>query len=331
MTRLAITLLDLRRDHRVGMAVGTLLFAFALALRFALDDAPDTLPFVTFLLAVVGTACVAGWAISATVALASGVAAWFWFLPPPESFALVWPWGPLAVTIFALISILVIALSELLADAVLSMAREQARAAALAQSQTDLVLELQHRVANSMQFSASLLSLQAAQVSTVEEGREALRDAVSRLSAAARIHRRLYDPELGRRPAGSLIDELVRDLLRSAGRDDIAVTVDIAPAVLGLARLSALAMLAAEATLNAIKHGFADRVGGLLEVTLRAADGGWLLRIADDGPGLPEGMELSGAPSLGMRVMQSMARQLGGTVRFAESTQGVAIEVAFPA
>jgi two-component sensor histidine kinase len=313
------------------MAVGTLLFAFALTLRFALEDAPDTLPFVTFLLAVVGTASVASWAISATVALASGIAAWFWFLPPAESFALVSPWGPLAVAMFALISVLVIGLSELLADAVLSVAREQARAAALAQSQADLVLELQHRVANSMQFSASLMSLQAAQVNTVEEAREALRDAVSRLSAAARIHRRLYDPELGRRPAGSLIDELVRDLLRSAGRDDVAVTVDIAPAVLGLARLTALAMLAAEATLNAIKHGFADRVGGALEVTLRAVDGGWLLRIADDGPGPPEGVDLSETPSLGMRVMQSMARQLGGTVRFGQAAQGMAVEVAFPA
>ncbi len=331
MTRLVPILLRLRRDHRIGVAVGAVLFASALALRFALDATPDGLPFVTFLLAVVGTACVAGWAISTTVAVASASAAWYWFLPPAESFALVWPAGHLALVVFALIAGLVIALTELLADAVLRVAEQQARVASLAESQRDLVLELQHRVANSMQFNASLLSLQAARIATPEEAQEALRDAVARMSAASRIHRRLYDPELGRRPAGAMIDELVRDLLRSAGRDDVAVTVEIAPAVLGLARLTALAMLAAEATLNAIKHAFAEREGGLLEVTLRAAEGGWLLRVADDGPGLAETFDPAGQASLGMRVMQSMARQLGGTVRFGATAQGTAIEVAFPA
>lgn len=331
MTRLVPILLRLRRDHRIGVAVGATLFAFALSLRFALDATPDGLPFVTFLLAVVGTACVAGWAISTTVGIASAAAAWYWFLPPAESFALAWPTGHLALAVFVLIAGLVITLSELLADAVLRVAEEQARAAALAESQRDLVLELQHRVANSMQFNASLLSLQAARIGTPEEAQEALRDAVARMSAASRIHRRLHDPELGRRPAGAMIDELVRDLLRSAGRDDVVVTVDVAPAALGLARLTALAMLAVEATLNAIKHAFAGREGGMLEVTLRAVEGGWLLRVADDGPGLAGDVDPAGQSGLGMRVMQSMARQLGGTVRFGAGAQGTAIEVAFPA
>ena len=165
----------------------------------------------------------------------------------------------------------------------------------------------------------------------MEEAREALSDAVSRLAAAARIHRRLYDPELGRAPAGTLIDELVRDILHAVGRDDVAVTVDVAPVALGLARLTALAMLAAEATLNAVKHAFTGREGGMFEVTLRAVEGGWLLRLADDGPGVPEAFDPASQPSLGMQVIQSMARQLGGTVRYLGGDRGTVIEVTFPA
>lgn len=217
--------------------------------------------------------------------------------------------------------------------------RERAGLAARLDAQQELVREVQHRIANCLQLTASVLSLSAARVATVEQARTALDEAVQRLGVIARIHRRLADPAPDQAPPVRLIADLVRDLLASAGREDIAVAVDIAPGRFDGARMAALAMLTAEATLNALKHAFAGRRGGALTIVLdRRADGTWVLRIGDDGPG-PGAGGVNGSAGLGMRVMESMARQLGGRVILRPGTRarpagargpGTVVELTFP-
>jgi two-component sensor histidine kinase len=55
-------------------------------------------------------------------------------------------------------------------------------------------------------------------------------------------------------------------------------------------------------------------------------------RITDDGPGLPAGFDPNNSKKLGMRLIHSLARQIGGTVDFAPGRdgRGTRLTVAFP-
>ena len=73
-----------------------------------------------------------------------------------------------------------------------------------------------------------------------------------------------------------------------------------------------------EACHNAVKHSGGGRIG----IRLRIDRDVWTLRVADDGAGVPEGALDREAAGLGMGSMSYRARQLGGTLAFANRQDG---------
>ena len=47
---------------------------------------------------------------------------------------------------------------------------------------------------------------------------------------------------------------------------------------------------------------------------LRDGDGKLILMVKDDGVGLPEDLEIADAPSLGLQLVNTLVRQLDGTI-----------------
>jgi two-component sensor histidine kinase len=102
-------------------------------------------------------------------------------------------------------------------DRALGRARQaQAQADGLLRQQRAMFQELQHRVANNMQFVSALLAIQRRRVAA-EPGAAAaaLDEAAERLRSMARIHRRLHDPAA----AGVQFGEHLREICwRPPGR-----------------------------------------------------------------------------------------------------------------
>jgi two-component sensor histidine kinase len=245
---------------------------------------------------------------------------------------------PATPLLLALIAAGFIAGAQLPLLARLGYAARRARAdarrlAAALRDEHVLFQDLQHRVANAMQFAASLLSLAASHVRGPEDAQAALEDAAARLAGMAVIHRRLHDPTLGEDRLAETLAALGRDLLAVRGRQDIALAVTVADAVptLGLARVSAIASIVVEAVTNAVKHAFGAQEGGTLAITLGVAtDGLLVLSIVDDGRGPPA--EPPDPTSLGLAVMEAMAARLGGLFTLeAAPGGGAAVLVRFPA
>lgn len=73
-----------------------------------------------------------------------------------------------------------------------------------------------------------------------------------------------------------------------------------------------------------------ERPGGSLRVRLDEATGGLLLRVDDDGPGLPQGFELSRDASVGLQVVRTLAeRNLAGKLTLSQGP-GLVAQVWFP-
>lgn len=184
--------------------------------------------------------------------------------------------------------------------------------------------EIDHRVMNSLQFVSSLLKIQSKSVVITDVASE-LQIAAQRIEAVAQVHRHFYSGEGASGACLAFLQRLCSDLsgaldtpVHVAG-DELSVPEDW---------IQPIGLIINELVTNAAKHG-----AGKVEVDCRR-DGDFIeLTVTDDGPGLPRGFELEAATqSLGMRVVTSLVRQLGGRVQASghDKSNGAKFSVCLP-
>lgn len=206
--------------------------------------------------------------------------------------------------------------------------------AALARALADkdlLAREIDHRVKNSLATISGLLAMQE-RATAAPEAKAALAQAAARVMTIARIHERLYrSTDVGSVEFDSYLEALCGDLAASLGRrEDTRFTVDADRATLPADRAVPLGLIAAELVTNAVKHARHARGRSSIQVTFERQDGRLRFAVADDGPGLPAGFDPADSSGLGMRVVLSLARQLGGTFEAANTNGGARLVVDVP-
>jgi two-component sensor histidine kinase len=86
-----------------------------------------------------------------------------------------------------------------------------------------------------------------------------------------------------------------------------------------------------ELATNSLKHAFVGRERGTIEIQLAATRNeseSVHLRFRDDGWGLPAGLNLAAAESLGLRLIRMLTKQLRGEVT-TQTGEGTTFEVRF--
>jgi PAS domain S-box-containing protein len=212
--------------------------------------------------------------------------------------------------------------------------RKKAEATRRALQQKDLLLkEIHHRVKNNLQVISSLLKLEAEKTPDPST-RVVLEDSQQRIRTIALLHEQLYQTT----HAGEIdMDSYVRDLcvnLVRAGSGETPVELRaLAPGVLlDVEAAMPCGLMINELVTNALKHAFVKKPGrGHVSVELYEAGGTVTLTVADDGVGLPEHVDLKARKptSLGLYLVDTLTRQLRGTVRF-EREGGTRCVVTFP-
>ena len=208
--------------------------------------------------------------------------------------------------------------------------REQAITVALKEKET-LLKEVYHRVKNNLQVVTSLLNLQ---VRTLPEGsgREALKESAGRVRAMSLVHEKLYQSgNLSSIALGDYIEDLCRRLVAATGADKrgVALTTDIEAIEIGLETAVPLGLLLNELVSNSLKHAFPEERMGTVSISLKRAENGAIrLLVADNGVGMPPGMDSSSSPSLGLKLVSTLIAQLDGRLDI-DSSQGTRISVLF--
>jgi two-component sensor histidine kinase len=189
--------------------------------------------------------------------------------------------------------------------------------------------ELHHRVKNSLANAASLLRLQATPEADPRLA-AALQQAANRIHAIADLHDALY-----RFQGWDLVDlgVYVRDFcdrlaqsLLGDGRVLLEVTTE--PAIAPFEQAAPFGIVLNELVTNAVKHAYPPPASGVIRVALHAEPDALVLSVSDDGRGLGAAAE---RPSgLGMKLVRSLARQLGGELRIKAPPVGAAFELRAP-
>jgi two-component sensor histidine kinase len=206
---------------------------------------------------------------------------------------------------------------------------ERENAELLRQKDT-LLDEIYHRVTNSLQIIASIVSMKARKVAS-NEARRHLEDTHDRIVSVAAVQRLLHTSTLGESIAlipylSALCDAISRSMIS----DKHAITIEVRGKGGNADRRRAenLGLLVAELVVNSLKHAFGD-VGrdGHIVVTYDDVQTEWMLSVSDNGKGKQK--QVSAAEGgLGTGIVAALANQLNARIVTESGPQGTSVSIA---
>jgi PAS domain S-box-containing protein len=193
-----------------------------------------------------------------------------------------------------------------------------------------LLQELTHRVKNSLQIIAAMVSIEARGHKS-GEGKAALERVSHRINALGQLYSQLSKANTVEAvDAAAYLDELCRDLIASVhkeGGTSIVLKTDIESELLPTDRAITIGLMVNELVTNAVKYAFPDDTKGTILVTLKRASGELRLTVSDDGKGVDPGRADSG---VGGRLIEGFAQQLGGQLKRESANKGTTVCLTLP-
>ena len=305
----------------LGFSLGAGVFAIAGAARYFFDTLANGFEPLALLPAILLAGLFGGIRVAVGMWLLCIMAAWVWFFPPYGTFILA-PHDAVTMTIFVLTAGLELCVIRILNIVIsdLALARQRSHI---------LFRELQHRVANNLQFAAALLHVSKMTLDRDGEGAHPIEAARSRLELMSRVHRRLHDPAAVDLPLDQYLGDLGRDLIAASALPHIRLQVDVAHVKLDIDSLISVSLIVAELVTNSLKHAFHHSAEGCITIRLPVVENRCFLSVSDDGCGFTAAPASKYSVSLGQSILRSLASQLRGSISF-QWKQGATALLVFP-
>ncbi len=195
------------------------------------------------------------------------------------------------------------------------------------------IKEIHHRVKNNLQTVSALLRLQSRRVEDLK-AQGALDEAVRRISSIALVHETLSASGKDEVNFDSVVDSLISHAVDLAPRTHTSVS-DISVKRLGtLGDLdpkiaTPLSLVVTELVANAIEHGLTTK-GSKIDVIFSRTGSSCVVKIEDDGIGLPEGFSLKSSSNLGLQIVRTLTEsELNGILEISSDEKGPTAQLRF--
>lgn len=201
----------------------------------------------------------------------------------------------------------------------------------------NLLKEIHHRVKNNLQIIHSMLNLQMSYVQD-ENAIELFKESQNRVYSIALIHERLYQSDsMVKIDFPEYIQSLTSTLFHSYGVSERTITpkIDVQSVALDIDTLIPCALIITELISNSLKHAFSGLLPhgdmqGEVRVGLRCdVDDRLILTVGDNGPGLPDGLDIEKSKSLGLKLVNVLVKQLRGTIQSVKGGTGTEYIITF--
>jgi two-component sensor histidine kinase len=192
-----------------------------------------------------------------------------------------------------------------------------------------LVQEMHHRVKNNLQTIAMLLQLQMGQDKKISPN-EILGESINRVLSIATVHEILSEAvsdevdvlDLIRRVSSTISSNMVNP------QANISISVQGDKFQMRSQRATSLALIANELLQNALEHGLTGCPEGNIVIQLRNERKRLILRVVDDGRGLPPDFNQETDLGLGLTIVKtSVTEDLQGKLFIGPSNNGIGTTV----
>jgi two-component sensor histidine kinase len=173
-----------------------------------------------------------------------------------------------------------------------------------------IIQEMHHRVKNNLQQVASLLRLQM-HYSGQRSVEQVLTESLNRILAIASVHELLSREDLDIISARQIAESIMHATKQSliAPNKHIVFNVDGPDVLLPSSKATGLALILNEFVQNSIEHGFGDGFDeGVITIVLHEDAHEVQLLVTNDGNLLPKDFDRSKTDSLGLQIVESLAR-----------------------
>ena len=180
-----------------------------------------------------------------------------------------------------------------------------------------LLSEIHHRVKNNLTAFISLLSLEG---STEESpaGKMLKQDLQNRARSMALIHETLYRTHsYNEVDMGMYLETLLGQIANSlTTRKPVKTVIETHDVVLDIPRATPAGLIINELVTNSFKYAFPDSIDTsavrndppTIIITLTKIDGEYLLAVKDNGVGLPPGFDITKTKTLGLKLVNFLAK-----------------------
>jgi two-component sensor histidine kinase len=180
-----------------------------------------------------------------------------------------------------------------------------------------LLGEIHHRVKNNFEIISSILDISSMQTEN-QEIQNLLLDSRNRIHSMAMIHSQLYESDrLDRIEMTRYIKEFVRHLLFAYGNEKkVNLVLELSEVYLYLSQAIPCALIINELITNSLKHAFKDNLQGKIQISIHNSDDNTVvLRVRDDGDGVPEGGHVKNPDGIGLTMVNHLViGQLKGEI-----------------
>ena len=195
-----------------------------------------------------------------------------------------------------------------------------------------LLREMHHRVKNNLAVICSLFYLQSTHTKDTQAV-QVFRDMERRVHSMALVHQSLYDLEHSSRiDFAQYAQALAEDVLSShaGATDQVRMKMRLDPVMMTTDLAVLCGLILNELISNACKHGFPEGVVGEIKLTLRNdVDGKCTLTVEDNGIGIPADFDIRKDKSMGMRLVRSLTKQIGGSFEMIRMGPGTSARLHF--
>lgn len=176
-----------------------------------------------------------------------------------------------------------------------------------------LLAEIHHRVKNNLAIISSLIEMH--KKGHEDEIQATLKDLQTRIKTIALVHEKLYQTDsFGDVELSEYINELVDLVSNTLAANDKQITIkrEFEKIQFDLTNAVPFGLVCNELISNAYKHAFIDRNKGEVHLILNKDGKQGIFSVMDNGNGLPEDFSIKKEGSLGMILVDNLAKQLNG-------------------
>jgi len=198
----------------------------------------------------------------------------------------------------------------------------------------DLLLrEVYHRVKNNMQLINSMLTLQARRIED-ETAKTKYEESIKRIHSMALVHELLYQSEdMSKINIKNYIEKLSSSLMNSifVSQQKIQLKTNIHYAYkININIAIPCGLIINEIITNSLKYAFRKNQEGIILIQMKKNEKKkFVLKISDNGKGLPASIKIDKTNTLGLQLINALVEQLNGELSISRQ-KGTTYKIQFP-